>query len=344
MVSLSSTVAATTDAAHTYDVFNGDADGICALHQLRLAFPKEATLVTGVKRDVELLQRIPGNTGLDVTVLDVSLDVNVTDLKRLLDSGAQVQYFDHHSAQYAFPHPNLHLYWDDSPDVCTSILVDRYLQGRFRQWAAVAAFGDNLPQVGRLLARQLGMSDRDTHSLEQLGQVLNYNAYGEQIDDLHVAPDRLYETLHQFAEPLDFIVEAPEYRLLVDSYRSDTAQMGSVTAHWQCTHGAIYILPCERWARRVSGIFANAHTHAGHSCAVLIEKTDGSYLVSVRSGEPDDRPAHGLCGGFDSGGGRRLAAGINCLPSYRLGEFVQRFSAYFTKSDSGIWKDGAHAG
>jgi len=33
-----------------YDVFNGDADGICALHQLRLAEPREATLVTGVKR------------------------------------------------------------------------------------------------------------------------------------------------------------------------------------------------------------------------------------------------------------------------------------------------------
>ena len=32
----------------TYDVFNGDADGICALQQLRLASPAKNTLVMGV--------------------------------------------------------------------------------------------------------------------------------------------------------------------------------------------------------------------------------------------------------------------------------------------------------
>ncbi len=42
----------------TFDVFNGDADGICALLQLRLANPLESILVTGVKRDIRLLQRV----------------------------------------------------------------------------------------------------------------------------------------------------------------------------------------------------------------------------------------------------------------------------------------------
>ncbi|MDQ6977782.1 MAG: acetyltransferase, partial [Ghiorsea sp.] len=37
------------------DVFNGDADGLCALHQLRLAVPVNSTLMTGVKRDINLL-------------------------------------------------------------------------------------------------------------------------------------------------------------------------------------------------------------------------------------------------------------------------------------------------
>ena len=36
-----------------YDVFNGDADGICALQQLRLREPREAELVTGMKRDMD---------------------------------------------------------------------------------------------------------------------------------------------------------------------------------------------------------------------------------------------------------------------------------------------------
>ena len=42
-----------------FDVFNGDADGMCALHQLRLSYPRRAALVTGVKRDIDLLRRVP---------------------------------------------------------------------------------------------------------------------------------------------------------------------------------------------------------------------------------------------------------------------------------------------
>ena len=45
------------------DVFNGDADGICALTQLRNAEPRNATLVTGVKRDIALLDRRPIDQG-----------------------------------------------------------------------------------------------------------------------------------------------------------------------------------------------------------------------------------------------------------------------------------------
>jgi hypothetical protein len=37
------------------DIFNGDADGICALTQLRNAEPRDARLVTGVKRDIALV-------------------------------------------------------------------------------------------------------------------------------------------------------------------------------------------------------------------------------------------------------------------------------------------------
>ena len=40
-----------------YDVFNGDADGICALQQLRLQFPREAERISGLKRDIDLLRR-----------------------------------------------------------------------------------------------------------------------------------------------------------------------------------------------------------------------------------------------------------------------------------------------
>ncbi|HHJ80611.1 MAG TPA: DHH family phosphoesterase, partial [Candidatus Tenderia electrophaga] len=41
-----------------FDVFNGDADGLCALQQFRLAFPGESQLVSGVKRDIALLRKV----------------------------------------------------------------------------------------------------------------------------------------------------------------------------------------------------------------------------------------------------------------------------------------------
>ena len=81
-----------------FDVFNGDADGICALHQLRLAEPRESELVTGVKRDINLVRRVAAKSGDSVTVLDISLDKNRDELKRVLNEGAAVQYFDHHFA------------------------------------------------------------------------------------------------------------------------------------------------------------------------------------------------------------------------------------------------------
>ena len=57
-----------------FDVFNGDADGLCALQQIRLAEPADSTLVTGVKRDIALLLRVEAGEGDRVTVLDVSLE------------------------------------------------------------------------------------------------------------------------------------------------------------------------------------------------------------------------------------------------------------------------------
>ena len=82
-----------------YDVFNGDADGICALLQLRFAEPREAQLVTGVKREIDLLNRVYPAADDRITVLDISLDKNREGLNRALDVGAQVFYVDHHPRQ-----------------------------------------------------------------------------------------------------------------------------------------------------------------------------------------------------------------------------------------------------
>lgn len=81
-----------------FDVFNGDADGICALVQLRLAEPRNAVLVTGVKRDIARLERVRGGVADRVAVLDVSMEKNRAPLDGLLAAGAEVLYIDHHFA------------------------------------------------------------------------------------------------------------------------------------------------------------------------------------------------------------------------------------------------------
>ena len=60
----------------TIDIFNGDADGICALTQIRNANPADARLVTGVKRDISLVAKAGIESGDRVTVLDISLAKN----------------------------------------------------------------------------------------------------------------------------------------------------------------------------------------------------------------------------------------------------------------------------
>lgn len=321
-----------------YDVFNGDADGICALHQLRLHTPADNTLVTGVKRDIELLRRVPDDAA-QVVVLDISLDANAGELRRLLDGGAQVDYYDHHSADCAFEHPGLRLHCDVSPDVCTSILVDRQLGGRYRLWAVAAAFGDNLELVGQKMAQELGLRDDAIAELSQLGQTINYNAYGECTEDLHIAPAALYRELSGYENPFAFIAASAVYRDLREGYREDCARLHELQPYLERPGGAIYLLPATPWSRRVSGVLANrlAARRDGASFAVLNERADGSYLVSVRSGAPSLHSACGLCQQFDSGGGRVAAAGINHLPRQELASFMKRFCEYFELK--GTWND-----
>ena len=74
-----------------YDIFNGDADGICALLQLRLAEPRNATLITGVKRDISLLKQVNAKPGDRLTVLDISMEKIP---KRFMHHSKQMQRYN----------------------------------------------------------------------------------------------------------------------------------------------------------------------------------------------------------------------------------------------------------
>lgn len=317
-----------------FDVFNGDADGICALVQLRNAEPADAELVTGVKRDIALLDRVAAGPGDRVTVLDVSLDKNRDGLVRLLDAGAEVLYVDHHFAGEIPSSPSLHTIVDTAPEVCTSLLVDRHLGGAFSAWAVTGAYGDNLAASARRLGDAIGLAAADQERLGRLGTCINYNAYGATTDDLLFHPAELFEKLRPHASPLAFLAdEADTFARLDAGYRDDLAAAHAVPAAHATDAGAVFVLPDAAWARRASGVFGNdlANRAPDRAHAILTERTDGTFVVSVRAPLSDRTGADELCREFPTGGGRKAAAGINALPGDQLDAFVARFLGFWPR-------------
>lgn len=316
-----------------FDVFNGDADGICALTQLRLAEPRSATLVTGVKRDINLLKKVEPAISDRVTVLDISMDKNHDDLLRILNTGAEVFYVDHHFAGDLPPSKKLTAIINETPDVCTSLLVNNHLKGAYAGWAVVGAFGDNLNKSANSLASSLSFSDTELTALKNLGIYINYNGYGSNLEDLHFKPEALYDLLRTYTNPLDFIRDGREsFEKLETGYHSDMSSAGNTPAERATEHTAVFMLPNQAWARRVSGVFSNNLTnnnpHRAH--AVLTEKDNGNYLASVRAPLNNKTGAAQLCRQFPTGGGREAAAGINDLPKQMLSEFIDTFEKQYT--------------
>ncbi len=317
-----------------YDIFNGDADGLCALHQLRLAEPRpEAELITGVKRDIALLDRLrtrvrPGDT---LTVLDISMDSNKAALVDLLQHGCQVFYADHHFAGPLPESSGLTAHIDSSPEVCTSLIIDRLLAGRFRPWAVVAAFGDNLHDAARQAAAPLHLGTGDLAMLREVGELLNYNGYGQAVADLHFPPRELSLTLRPYADPFDFMHHAPALATLRAGFAADMATARSQRPLREEAGARIYLFPAQAWSRRVAGVFSNEKARErpdlGH--ALVVDNGDGTFMVSVRAPLANKRGADTLCLAFPTGGGRTGAAGINALPKTLLDEFMRRFFATY---------------
>jgi hypothetical protein len=313
-----------------YYAFNGDADGVCALQQLRLSEPGDATLVTGVKRDISLLERVDAVAGDEVTVLDISLDRNRTALLRLLASGALVRYFDHHYAGELPEHPRFEAHIEETGDVCTSVLVDRYLDGRHRGWAIVAAFGDGLPKVAAAMAGSVGLSARTTATLEKLGIGLNYNAYGDSISDLHIDPAELAREMRPFEEPQDFVRDSPTFARLASGYDEDMRKARALMPTRQVPGATTLVLPGEPWARRAIGVLANELTQAQPECAIaILSPVRGGFVVSVRVPAGRSVSADEFCREFETGGGRKLAAGIDRLQDTDIDSFFERFEARY---------------
>ena len=315
------------------DVFNGDADGLCALIQLRRANPQQSQLVTGLKRDINLLKHVEGQDNEHITVLDISFEKNSDDVQRLLNEGCTIDYIDHHKTGNLLKHPQLNIDIDLSADTCTSLIVDKQLQGRYRAWALTAAFGDNLADTACKLGIESGFSDSELATLKQLGICLNYNGYGSSLDDLFFHPADLYRKLQLFDTPFDFVKHDVEtFETLLNGYQHDMAKANQTTPMHITPYSEVIILPNEQWARRVSGVFSNelANNAPDKAHAILTEQTQGHYMVSIRAPLNRKQGADTLASQFPTGGGRKAAAGINILPEKDLVNFISAFEKQFT--------------
>ena len=317
-----------------YDVFNGDADGIISLLQLRMAQPQISTLITGVKRDIKLLQQVALCSDVSgVTVLDISMEKNSDALYSLIDRDVPIFYCDHHRAGDVPQADNFTALIDLDAQVCTSLLINRHLKGRFVEWALVGAYGDNLFAVADTLADECGLSLAQKQFLKELGILINYNGYGAVIDDLNISPATLFTQLMTYSSP--FLLENDfnsPYHFLKQAYDADLAYLKSLHPIEDTEIVSIYDLPCEAWARRISGVFGNilANEAPNKAHAVLtLNQNRQDYTVSVRAPLNHRTGADDICCQFPSGGGRKAAAGINQLPISDKNKFIKAFTSFY---------------
>ncbi|GAL12383.1 hypothetical protein JCM19233_3375 [Vibrio astriarenae] len=317
-----------------YDVFNGDADGIIALLQMRLAEPKPSVLVTGVKRDIKLLsQVVEKGDAASVTALDISMEKNQQPLNTLLEQRVEVFYCDHHRTGEVPVSDKLTTLIDLKAETCTSLLINQYLGDQFAKWAVAAAFGDNLLTSAEKLAARIGLSQEDTAFLKELGTLINYNGYGTSLADLHIEPTELYLRLLAYPCPLALLDDlSSPYYTLKRGYEADYANVSALLPTSNTQVACVYELPCEPWARRISGAFVNelANKAPNLAHAVLTLNISGDdYTVSVRAPLNNKVGADDICASFPTGGGRKAAAGINQLSMVQKSDFINALTKYY---------------
>jgi hypothetical protein len=315
-----------------YDVFNGDADGICALHQLRLDKPSlDAQLVTGVKRDIVLLAQIADLADASITVLDISLNSNRPFIEKLLQAGNRILYIDHHYAGVIPEDENLCAHIDPSAHQCTSLVVNTLLHGRYGKWGICGAFGDNLHEQARKIASALCLTNNELTKLQEIGELFNYNGYGATLEDLYFHPTFLYHAVQDFKDPLDFYATSATLAVLREGFNQDMARAQASKEIITAQGNRIYFFPEAPWARRISGVFSNRKsTERGDMAhAVIVENSGTTYQISVRAPLTNRREADTLCRLFPTGGGRAAAAGINALPADMLDDFLSAFDRMY---------------
>ena len=163
------------------------------------------------------------------------------------------------------------------------------------EWAEVALHGDGL---------SVHSSRPD---FKELGELLNYNGYGADLDDLHFHPDKLMRLCLESKTPEKFL-QTPAFETLKKGFADDMRNVESIKEV-----DGIYLLPNEAWARRVVGVMAHRINSTGPGPHVIAIDKGHTLQVSLRGNEGIGE----ICSMF-GGGGRATAGGIDALPKEEI--------------------------
>ena len=278
--------AGVSGGSRALDVCAGDADALCAVLQWRLHEPKAAQMVSGPLCATASLGRFQLLPGDDVLVCNVPFNSQPAPGMSGPIGNARVQYLDCRGQAPGDSSPYSKAGHSTDAKVCTSLLVNHLLQGKFGGWALVGAYGSQVQQGVNAHALQLGFSAGARKRLQRLGEVITYNAEVIHPRYLYAEPATLYARLLRYDDPLEFL-QSESLADELDELRQSDLQTGLAwKPYWRDAHASVYVLPDEAWAARVARYLKSrlAILDPERAIAVLSPAGTGSYRAAVQPG------------------------------------------------------------
>ncbi len=274
------------EGARAFDICAGDADALCAVLQWRLHEPKVAQMVSGPLCVTDSLGNFPVFPGDELLVCNVPIQVSRTPVTQTPARHATVQYLDCRGPASLLWHLQAKGTIPTSAKVCSSLLVNHLLQGKFRGWALVGAYGSAVQFDSEAQALAPGCSAGERKRLQQLGEAISYNAGVLHPRYVYMEPAHLYAQLARYDDPLDFLQAEPVAAELDGVFQSDLQKALAWKPYWKDAHATVYVLPDEGWAYRVARQLKSrlAVLNPGRAIAVLSPAGSGSVRVAVQSG------------------------------------------------------------